>query len=153
MIRSMKRADVTNVVSLTFVSPFLSLMLSFDIVIPPWCHEDVGVVVGERASSSATCTRLRLPYLVVGQSWVSESQFLVTNLNTSGRERSFKADLLVYTNRKFQRLKCIQGVENLQKMQQVFQLTRTAFNLLPSVPLVNHVSCFLDKEYNIYIFF
>lgn len=31
----MKRADVTNVVSLTFVSPFLSLTLSFDIVIPP----------------------------------------------------------------------------------------------------------------------
>lgn len=31
----MKRADVTNVVSLTFVGPFLSLTLSFDIVIPP----------------------------------------------------------------------------------------------------------------------
>lgn len=64
MIRSMKRADVTNVVSLTLlVAPFLSLTLSFDIVIPPRCREDVGVV--ERASSSATCTRLRLPYLVV----------------------------------------------------------------------------------------
>lgn len=42
----MKHADVTNVVSLTLVGPFLSLTLSFDIVIPPRCHEDVGVVVG-----------------------------------------------------------------------------------------------------------
>lgn len=52
----------------------------------------------ENGRRPATCTNVRLlPYLVVvGQSWVSESQFLVTNLNTGGRVRSFKADLRLH---------------------------------------------------------
>lgn len=47
------------------------------------------------------CTETEtLSYLVVAQSWVSESQFLVTNLNTGGREL-LEANLRLRESRKF----------------------------------------------------
>lgn len=49
------------------------------------------------------------------------------------------------------RLKCIHGVENLQKNATSFSINENRVQF-PSVPLVNHVSCFLDKDYNIHIF-
>ena len=74
------------------------------------------------------------PILLVGQSWVSESRFLVTNLNTDGRERSFK-ERLVFTLHGVKEVLSFKSsphrAENPAEAQQVFLPT---MHKTPSIP-------------------
>ena len=90
------------------------------------------------------------PILLVGQSWVSESRFLVTNLNTGGRERSFK-ERLAFT---------LHGVKEVPsfkaypyRAENFASRGATSFSQTPSTPSFSHLLLVLNESPRSWSFF